>query len=95
MFLLYFYSILAVILVIYMVAERKRLLFYKEVNQMNRQEEYSAQMPISIQKFAQSTLTRIIPSTNTNQSILFEYRHLIYVAMPLDECNILVSRVRD
>ena len=95
MFLLYFYSILAVILVIYMVAERKRLLFYKEVNQMNRQEEYSAQMPISIQKFAQSTPTRIIPSGNANQSILFEYRHLIYVAMPLDECNILVSRVRD
>jgi len=94
MFLIYFYSALAVILVIYMVTERKRLLFYKEVNQMNRQEEYSAEMPISIQRFAQSTPTRIIPSVNTNQSVLFEYRHLIYVAMPLDECNILVSRVR-
>ncbi len=61
---------------------------------MNHQEAYSVEMPISIQRFVQSTLTKIIPSVNTDQSILFEYRHLIYVAMPLDECNILVSRVR-
>ncbi len=95
MLLLYFYSALAVVLMIYMVAERKRLLFYKEVNQMKRREAYSVQIPISIQKFARSTPTKIIPSSNTNQSVLFEYRHLIYVAMPLDECSILVSRVRD
>jgi len=62
MFLIYFYSALAVILVIYMVTERKRLLFYKQLNQMNRQAECSAEMPISMQGFAQSTSSRVFCS---------------------------------
>ena len=57
MFLIYFYSTLAVILMMYMVIEKKRFLTYKIVNQLKYQEEYSAEMAISIQKNFQSTPT--------------------------------------
>ncbi len=45
MFLLYFYSSIMVLLTIYMIVERKKLLFYKEINQMKRQEAHVAEAP--------------------------------------------------
>ena len=93
MFLVYLYSSIAVLLAIYAIVERKRLLFYKEINQMKQEKGHVAKVHVPIRKFSDFSRTAIIPSIESNQSVLFEYRRLTYVAIPLGENDILVSRV--
>ncbi len=93
MFLVYVYGGIALVLAIYAIVEKRRLLFYKEVNQMKREKDHVAKVHVPIQNFSRFSRAAVISSAASNQSILFEYRKLIYVAIPLGENDILVSRV--
>ena len=94
MFLIYFYGILVTLLLSYLVIEKKKLLFYKEINQIRCQEAYSIEIPVSIQTFSQLMRKKIIPSNKKNKSVLFEYRRMLYAAMPLGKKNILISKAK-
>ena len=56
MFLLYFYTVLAIILSVYMIVERKRLLFYREINQMKHRVANVAEIPVSGSKNPQMSI---------------------------------------
>ena len=47
MFLVYLYGAIAVILTVYIIVEKKRLLFYKEMNQMKREKEDTETLHLS------------------------------------------------
>lgn len=52
MFLVYLYGGIAMILTVYTIVEKKRLLFYKEMNQIKLGQDY-----LSVQNFSSNEIT--------------------------------------
>jgi len=95
MVFIYLYGMIGIILLVYTIIEREKLLFYREINQMKNRKIPVRKMHIPFSRFS-----RIIPaiatlSNDTSSNVLFTYRARKYVATSLGESDILVSSVAD
>ncbi len=93
--LIYFSIPIISIIGIYLIWDRKRLGLFRKLNGISNDPNsmIKVDMPVSqLEKLTRSTISRTI---DTGSAILFEYKTLVFMAIPLGKDAALVSKVAD
>jgi len=93
LFFIYLYGAIGIILLFYVIVEKKRLRFYRELNRMRRKQSDIALLDIPIHTLSRVIRSTILPLSRKETDILFEYRDLVYIATPLGKHAIVLSQV--
>ena len=92
---LYLFMPIVIVITLYTVLDRKRLLLFYRIKHISqgKDEMVKIEMPVSqLERLTSSTISHTI---NTGSALLFEYRTMVYMAIPLGENDSLVSLVAD
>jgi len=92
---LYLFSPVLLIVVGYLLFDRKRLMLFRQLNRIAHDPGKVIKIEMSVPRLAALTRSTISHTIDTGNAILFEYRTLVYMAIPLGEKQALVSKVAD
>ena len=92
---MYLFSPVLLIVVGYILFDRKRLILFQKLNGIAKDSSKVIKVEMSVSQLAKLMHSTISHTIDTGNAILFEYRTLVYMAIPLGEESALVSKVAD
>jgi len=92
---LYLFIPVAMVIAAYAVLDRKRLLLFYRINHITRKKVEMIKIEIPVSQLERLTRSTISHTIDTGSTILFEYRTMVYMAIPLGEEASLISQVAD
>jgi hypothetical protein len=92
---LYLFVPIAIAIAAYAVMDRKRLMLFYKVNHITKKKLEMIKIEIPVTQLERLTRSTISHTIDTGSMILFEYRTMVYMAIPLGEEASLISQVAD
>ena len=92
---IYFSIPIVSIVGVYLVWDRKRLGLFRKLNGISNDPSSIIKVDMSVSQLAKLTQSTISHTIDTGNAILFEYKTLVFMAIPLGENAALVSKVAD
>jgi len=80
---------------VYLVWDRKRIGLFRKLNGISNDPSRIIKVDLSVSQLAKLTRSTISHTIDTGNAILFEYKTLVFMAIPLGEGTALVSKVAD
>ena len=80
---------------VYLVWDRKRLGLFRKLNGISNDPTKMVKVDMSVSQLAKLTRSTISHTIDTGNAILFEYKTLVFMAIPLGKDAALVSKVAD
>jgi hypothetical protein len=80
---------------VYLVWDRKRLGLFRKLNGISNDPTRMVKVAMSVSQLAKLTRSTISHTIDTGNTLLFEYKTVIFMATPLDKDTALVSKVSD